>query len=64
MTDLAYILKNLPLEWPKEYAKPVLVVPDIMVESMREAFGDAVRVVAISETMLPLTADTGDEHGK
>lgn len=63
MSDLAYILKNLPLEWPKEYAKPTLVVPDIMVESMREAFGDAARVVPISETMLPPTPDGGAEHG-
>jgi hypothetical protein len=62
MTDLAYFLKNLPLEWPKEYAKPILVVPDIMVESMREAFGDGVRVVAITDTMLPVkTLETKDE---
>jgi hypothetical protein len=56
MTDLAYILKNLPKEWPPEYAKPIFVVPDIMVDAMREAFGDSARVVPISETMLPLTA--------
>ena len=49
------------LDWPKEYAKPILVVPDIMVDSMREAFGDAVRVVAITDTMLPLTDNPGEK---
>lgn len=58
MTDLAYILKNLPLDWPKEYAKPFLIVPDNLVDMFREAYGDTVRVVPVSETMLPPTADT------
>jgi hypothetical protein len=64
MTDFAYILSKLPKEWPPEYAKPIFVVPDIMVEAMREAFGDAARVVPISETMLPPTVDGSDEHEK
>lgn len=59
---LVYFLKNFPMEWPKEYAKPILVVPDSLVETFRNAYGDMARVVPISETMLPITIETASEH--
>lgn len=40
--------------------KDVLIVPDIMVESMREAFGDAVRIVAVSDTLLSTIPERAD----
>jgi hypothetical protein len=40
------------VKWPEEYPKPVLVVPDRLVEMFREAFPYA-RVIPISETRLP-----------
>lgn len=50
---------DLDLKWPPEYPKPYFVVPDNMVEAMREAFGDAVEIIPVSETMLPTDSASG-----
>lgn len=40
-----------------------IVVADNMVETFRQAYGDAAVIIPLSETMLPLSADTEMSHG-
>jgi hypothetical protein len=38
--------------WPEEYAKPLFVVPDNMLEKAREFWGSNANVIPISDTLL------------
>lgn len=48
---------ELEVSLPPEYPKPIFVVADYLIETFREAFGDAAVIVPISETYLPVSAD-------
>jgi DNA-directed RNA polymerase subunit H (RpoH/RPB5) len=55
MTDrIAGLVARMAL--PSEYSKPRIVVPDNLVAAFKEAYGDAVKVIALSDTMLPMNS--------